>query len=65
MRNRQGIRRAAAFCACLGACALLLTGIPISAAKAEAEDITGACGLTLSARAEQQRLLTDRRVTTS
>lgn len=65
MRSRKRIRHAAALCACLSVCALLLTGVPVSAAKAQAEDITGACDLTLSARAEQQRLLTDRQVTTS
>lgn len=62
MRIRQRFRRTAA---ALGVCALLLANIPAAGEAATAEDMTATSTLTLSARAEQRKLMTDRKVTTS
>ena len=62
MRIRQRFRRTAA---ALGVCALLLANIPAAGEAATAEDMTATSTLILSARAEQRKLMTDRKVTTS
>lgn len=62
MRIRQRFRRTAA---ALGVCALLLANIPAAGEAATAEDMTATSTLTLSARSEQRKLMTDRKVTTS